>query len=318
MNVRGSWACSITASLPLLLGACEKTAKEESRNPVSPETGGKAESFPTLPLLWQEKGGMAEATEDLMALHVAMQRYLEANNDIWPQAPAVKMDAVVPSEQLLKEHPILSEGDLLEPNAASLAAYRKFWEDTLKPFGATARHWRHSGNPPLPGNPAFFEANRFNREKGAAYRKKNGGEENPQLRWASTPDGALGGHWWFATEVGKKGRVVFITASGRVVDTEREFVVEVPVESRNQSLTQDTRSLITINIHKNGVFIVQGKLVTEEGLTKWMDERFEKNPDLKVLIRCDIESKHLYLANMLSICNYVGVPKANIAIKTEK
>jgi len=30
---------------------------------------------------------MAEATEDLMALHVAMQRYLKANGEIWPQAP---------------------------------------------------------------------------------------------------------------------------------------------------------------------------------------------------------------------------------------
>ena len=162
MNLRGSLVCSITASLALLLVACEKPANEESRSPISPETGGNAQAYPTLPLLWQEKGGMAEATEDLMALHVAMQRYLKANKDIWPQAPRVETDVVVPSEQLLEEHPILSEGDLLEPNAASLAAYREFWEDTLKPFGATAQHWQHSGNPPLPGNPVFFEANRFN------------------------------------------------------------------------------------------------------------------------------------------------------------
>ena len=307
----------VSALCALLLSACEKHSDEGARAKAGPEAKEKAQSFATLPLLWQAKGGIQEATEDLMALHVAMQRYLEENGDIWPQAPRVVMDDVVPSEQFLKEHPE-HQGNRVEPNADSLAAYRKFWEDTLKPFGATARHWQHSGKPPLPGNPAFFEANRFNREKGAAYRKKNGGEENPQLRWASTPDGALGGHWWFATEVGKKGRVVFITASGRVVDTEREFVVEVPVESRNQSLTQDTRSLITINIHKNGVFIVQGKLVTEDGLTKWISEEFEKNHELKILIRCHKDSKHLYLANMLLICNWVGVSRANIAIKTEQ
>jgi len=111
---------------------------------------------------------------------------------------------------------------------------------------------------------------------------------------------------------------VFITASGRVVDTEREFVVEVPVESPNQSPAQKTGSLITVNIHKNGAYIVKGKLVTEEGITKWMSEEFEKTPALKVLIRCDKDPKHLYLANVMSICRHVGVPKANIAIKTEK
>ena len=220
-----------------------------ARVKVGPETKGNTQFFPTLPLLWQERGAINEATEDLQALHVAMQRYLEANGDIWPQAPHLVMDEVVPSEQFLKEHPD-HEGNRVEPNAASLAAYREFWEDTLKPFGATAQHWQHSGNPPLPGNPVFFEANRFNQEKGAAYREKNGGEEHPQLRWDSIPDGALGGQWWFATEAGGMGRVVFITVSGRVVDTERDFVVELPVESRNQSLTQSTGSLIKVNIHK--------------------------------------------------------------------
>ena len=148
----------VSALFALLLSACEKPSGEGARAKAGPEAKENAQSFSTLPLLWQEKGGMAEATEDLMALHVAMQRYLKANNDIWPQAPRVVMDVVVSPEQLLKEH-----GEHLrnrvEPNAASLAAYRKFWEDTLKPFGATARHWQHSGNPPLPGNPAFFEAN---------------------------------------------------------------------------------------------------------------------------------------------------------------
>ena len=309
--------CVLVGCLFVVLPSCDDTVHEAGKE-VGDKSGSqeREEVFPPLPELWQKKGGIQEATEDLMALHVAMQRCLKANGDIWPQAPRVMMDDVVPSEQ--SQEQVEHQDNLVEPNAASLAAYRKFWEDTLEPFGATARHWQHSGNPPLPGNPVFFEANRFNQEKGSAYREKNGGEGKPHLVWDSTPDGALGGHWWFATEVGKLGRVVFITASGRVVDTEREFVVEVPVESPNQTPAQITGSLIKINIHKNGVFIVQGKLVTEEGLAKWISEEFEKTPELKILIRCHKDSKHLYLANMLSICNYVGVPRANIAIKTEK
>ena len=64
--------------------------------------------------------------------------------------------------------------------------------------------------------------------------------------------------------------------------------------------------------------VVMGQQVTEEGLTKWINERFEKDPDLKVLIRCDKESKHLYLANILSICKYVGVKETHIKVKTLK
>ncbi len=76
--------------------------------------------------------------------------------------------------------------------------------------------------------------------------------------------------------------------------------------------------MIKVNIRHNGAMVVMGQLVTEEGLTKRINERFEKDPDLKVLIRCDKESKHLYLANVMSICRHVGVPQANIAIRTEK
>ncbi|MCH2064193.1 MAG: biopolymer transporter ExbD [Roseibacillus sp.] len=294
-------ACFITASLALLLVACEKPAKEESRNPDGPEAKENTQSFTTLPLLWQEKGGMAEATEDLMALHVAMQRYLKANDDIWPQAPHIVMD----------EMPALPGHDvrLVEPNAASLAAYRKFWEDTLEPFGATARHWQHSGNPPGLLKAAFYNANRFARDKGAAYRENNGDEGQ---RWQTSE--AV----WFSIEAYGGGDKIFITASGRMEDPGVDVTVKLPDESRNQSLTQTAGNLIKVNIRHNGAYVVKGKLMTEEGLTKWMSEEFEKTPDLKVLIRCDKDSKHLYLANVMSICRHVGVPKANIAIKTEK
>ena len=61
-----------------------------------------------------------------------------------------------------------------------------------------------------------------------------------------------------------------------------------------------------------------GKQVTEENITKWMADEVAKKPDIKVLIRSDQDAKHLYLANVMSICRHVGVPKANIAVKTEK
>ena len=297
----------VSALFALLLSACEKPSDEGSQVKAGPEAKGNTQSFPPLQEVWQEKGGVAEATEDLMALHVAMQRYLKANNDIWPQAPRVMMDDVVPSEQ--SQEQVEHQDNLVEPNAASLAAYRKFWEDTLEPFGATARHWQHSENPPGLLKAAFYNANRFARDKGAAYRENNGDEG----QWWQTSEAV-----WFSTDPYGGGDKIFITASGRLVDQGVEHTVKLPAESRNQSLTRTAGNLIKVNIRHNGAYVVKGKLVTEEGLTKWMSEEFEKPPDLKVLIRCDKDSKHLYLANVMSICSQVGVPKANISVKTEK
>ena len=95
-------------------------------------------------------------------------------------------------------------------------------------------------------------------------------------------------------------------------------MVNLPVDARNQSLTQSTGNLAKINIRKNGAYVLLGKQVTEEQISNWMTDQVDKKPDLKVLIRSDKEAKHLYLANVMSICRHVGVPRANIAVKTEQ
>ena len=58
--------------------------------------------------------------------------------------------------------------------------------------------------------------------------------------------------------------------------------------------------------------------MTEEELSTWMDGEIKRKPEIKVLIRCDENSKHLHLANVMSICRHVGVPRANIAVRTER
>ena len=63
--------------------------------------------------------------------------------------------------------------------------------------------------------------------------------------------------------------------------------------------------------------MVMGAQMTEEQLSTWMEGEIERKPELKVMIRCDKESKHMHLANVMSICRHVGVPEANIAVRTE-
>ncbi|NIP92440.1 MAG: biopolymer transporter ExbD [Akkermansiaceae bacterium] len=112
--------------------------------------------------------------------------------------------------------------------------------------------------------------------------------------------------------------IIFFLVTTTFKEEEVDHLVNLPVEARNQSLTQTAGNLIKVNIRKNGSYVVMGRQMTEEDISQWMDQQVKSKPDLKVLIRCDQDSKHLYLANVMSICRHVGVPKANIAVRTER
>ena len=231
------------------------------------DASGEQASFPPLPLKWQSKGGIAEATEDLRALHLAAQRYLDANDDVWPQAPR--------------------------------SIHLEFWETELKPFGATAEHWRHSEHP-LKDTQPFYMAFPMEAKKGVPYQDEN-------QRWFGT-----------RSELGPTAIPLEILSTGQVVDLGADHLVNLPVDARNQTLTQSTSNLAKINIREDGAYVVMGEPFTEEQVSEWLTAKVDKTPDLKVLIRCDKEAKHLHVANVISICRHLGVPKANIAIKTEK
>ena len=112
--------------------------------------------------------------------------------------------------------------------------------------------------------------------------------------------------------------IIFFLATTTFKEEEIDHMVNLPTDARNQSLTQSTDTLIKINIRKSGAYVIQGKQVTEEEIDTFMETELQKKPELKVLIRCDQDAKHLFLANIMSICRHVGVPRANIAVKTEQ
>ena len=112
--------------------------------------------------------------------------------------------------------------------------------------------------------------------------------------------------------------IIFFLVTTTFKEEEIDHMVNLPVDSKNQSLTQSSGNLIKINIRKSGAYVLMGKQVTEEQISDWMKDEVEKKPDIKVLIRSDQDAKHLYLANVMSICRHIGVPKANIAVKTDR
>ena len=112
--------------------------------------------------------------------------------------------------------------------------------------------------------------------------------------------------------------IIFFLVTTTFKEEEIDHLVKLPTDKRNQSLTQSKGNLLKINIRENGAYLVLGTQMTEEQLSTWMEGEIKRKPELKVLIRCDENSKHLHLANVMSICRHVGVPKANIAVRTER
>ena len=111
--------------------------------------------------------------------------------------------------------------------------------------------------------------------------------------------------------------IIFFMITTTFKEEEIDHLVKLPTDKRNQSLTQSKGNLIKVNIREQGEYIVMGAQMTEEELSKWMKDEIGRKPELKVMIRCDKESKHLHLANVMSICRHIGVPEANIAVRTE-
>jgi biopolymer transport protein ExbD len=111
--------------------------------------------------------------------------------------------------------------------------------------------------------------------------------------------------------------IIFFMITTTFKEEEVDHLVKLPTDKRNQSLTQSKGNLIKVNIREHGEYMVMGAQMTEEQLSTWMEDELERKPELKVMIRCDKESKHLHLANVMSICRHVGVPEANIAVRTE-
>lgn len=110
--------------------------------------------------------------------------------------------------------------------------------------------------------------------------------------------------------------IIFFLVTTTFKEEEIDHLVNLPTDQRNQSLTQTKGNLAKINIRENGSFIVMGTQMTEEQLAQWLAGEAKRKPDLKVLIRCDENARHLFLANVISICRHSGVPRANIAVRT--
>ena len=91
---------------------------------------------------------------------------------------------------------------------------------------------------------------------------------------------------------------------------ERDIQLNLPVDAQNQTLS--TLDVITINVRRNGSYVMQGKQVTLEEMAQIVMAGVKTNPNQKVLIRGDQEALHGYVAKAVSTCKRAGVKEAKI------
>ena len=112
--------------------------------------------------------------------------------------------------------------------------------------------------------------------------------------------------------------IIFFLVTTTFKQQENDHRVDLPVDQRNQALASKAGDIVKINIRKSGAYVIMDKAVTEEMVHLTMEKHVKKVPEVKVLIRADKETKHLYVANILSICKSVGVKETHILLKTLK
>jgi len=110
--------------------------------------------------------------------------------------------------------------------------------------------------------------------------------------------------------------IIFFLVTTTFKQQEDDRRVDLPVDQRNQALSNKAGDVVKINIRKSGAYVIMDKPVTEEMVESTMKQAVTNRPEVKVLIRADKETKHLYVANILSICKFVGVKETHIMVKT--
>lgn len=110
--------------------------------------------------------------------------------------------------------------------------------------------------------------------------------------------------------------IIFFLVTTTFKQLEDDHRVDLPVDQRNQALSNKAGDVVKVNIRKTGAYVVMDNPVSEEQLESTMQKAVDDRPEVKVLIRADKETKHLYVANVLSICKFVGVKESHIMVKT--
>jgi len=106
--------------------------------------------------------------------------------------------------------------------------------------------------------------------------------------------------------------IIFFLVSAQFHEEERDIQINLPETQITETLSTAARSLIIINVRRDGTYVVGANTVSLDELRQIMAKAVQSNPGQKVLVRADKQALHGFVATAVSTCKEVGIHQANI------
>ncbi|MCX8035565.1 MAG: biopolymer transporter ExbD [Candidatus Sumerlaeia bacterium] len=106
--------------------------------------------------------------------------------------------------------------------------------------------------------------------------------------------------------------IIFFLVSAQFHEEERDIQVNLPQTHIEETLSSTARSLLILNVRRDGTYIVGGNEVSPDELRALLSRAVKVNPDQKVLVRADKQALHGYVAAAVAVCKECGIRQANI------
>ena len=105
---------------------------------------------------------------------------------------------------------------------------------------------------------------------------------------------------------------IFFLVTTQFQSEERDIQVNLPESAAGETLISVARSMLVINVRRDGGYIVNNKTLSADELRGMILEAVAANPDQKVLVRADKQALHGYVGAAISLCKQAGIARANI------
>lgn len=106
--------------------------------------------------------------------------------------------------------------------------------------------------------------------------------------------------------------IIFFLVTTQFQQEERDIQVNLPETRTGETLSSAARSLIVINVRRNGNYVIRDKIMSPDELRDLIVQAVARNPDQKVLVRADKQALHGYVAAAIALCKQAGIRHANI------
>jgi len=100
--------------------------------------------------------------------------------------------------------------------------------------------------------------------------------------------------------------LIFFLVATRFAEEERELDVTPPQASEAKALA-DRPDELFINVDREGRYFVTGKLLSVEQLYRVLQQAWNKNPHVPVLVRADKDSRWEPVVEAMNLCLKAGI-----------